>query len=330
MVVSNEPPSGATAPVPELPDTAPPGQPPGWLPPDAHETRGRGRPILIGILIVGAVLVASSLAAAFMLSQSPSSGPNLQSIGFGTGGSECTLLDDASSFPLGVPVRAVVTLSPPMPAGSSVTTKLKRNGAELLDYRDTITFDEPAPCVYGTMTRLESGHYEMTFEISPSAMPPISGEFDVDLAEGATAVPTNSAASPTLPPVVAIGDEIVITDGTGAELGAAAVAEVREPAPREVPGYVAAPGYRLVVVKVRYKATALWEINMFDWALHDETGRQFEPAGFGPVPILVTRKLAPGETFEGWIGFEVPTSDRAWIDMLALDRTTFFSVEWKQ
>jgi hypothetical protein len=38
---------------------------------------------------------------------------------------------------------------------------------------------EAAPCVWGTLPELEVGHYRMTYAITPSAMPPVSGEFDV-------------------------------------------------------------------------------------------------------------------------------------------------------
>ena len=330
QVVSTQANGGAIPPAPPLPGAASPDQSPGWIEPDAPDSKARGKPLLIGLLIVGALGVAGVLAATLMLDRG-SSGPNVASIGFGTGGSECTLEGTASSFPLGVPVRAVLTLSASLPADGTVTVRLKRNGAELLDQRDTITFDEPASCVYTRSKQFDVGHYQMTFDVNPSAMPPISGEFDVTPADVASTRPSIGAPSSSpSPPLVALGDEVVVVDQTRAELGTVEVVEAREPAPSEIAGYLAAAGYRLIVVKVRYNATALWEINMFDWALHDEAGRQYDPAGFGPAPLIVSRKLAPGETFEGWVGFEVPRSANVWIDMLDLDRTITFSVEWKQ
>ena len=42
-----------------------------------------------------------------------------------------------------------------------------------------ITLTEPAPCIFGTMHDLEVGHYHMTYAISPSSMPPVTGDFEV-------------------------------------------------------------------------------------------------------------------------------------------------------
>ncbi len=66
---------------------------------------------------------------------------------------------------------------------------------------------------------------------------------------------------------------------------------------------------------------------MFDWAMHDEAGRRYHPTGFGPTPIVVTQQVAPNETFEGWVGCEVPSSASVWIDMLDVDPSTLFSVD---
>jgi hypothetical protein len=134
---------------------------------------------LIGCLLLGGLLIAAPLIATAILDQSGSSGPDIEAIGFGTGGSGCTLTNVASSFPLGVPIRDVLTFSPALPAGGTVTIKIAKNGSELVDRRETIKVTEPAACMQGTLSPLQVGHYRLEFEVSPSTMPPISGEFDV-------------------------------------------------------------------------------------------------------------------------------------------------------
>lgn len=164
---------------PLLPGTASPGPPTGWIPPGGPAGPRRRRPLLIGCLAVGALLIAGPLIFTAIHDQAGSSGPDIQTIGFGTGGSGCTLTNVTSSFPLGVPIRAVVTFSPALPAGGTVTVKVEMNGMELVDLRRTIKIEEPAPCIYGTMPPLEAGRYRVEYEVSPSEMPPISFEFDV-------------------------------------------------------------------------------------------------------------------------------------------------------
>ena len=139
----------------------------------------RRRPFLIGCFLIVALVIAAPLVATAILDQSGSSGPNTQSIGFGTGGSGCTLTNVASTFPRGVPIRDVLTFSPALEAGGTVMITVELNGTELVDLRETVKIDEPAPCIYGTMTPLEAGHYRVEYEVSPSMMPPISGEFEV-------------------------------------------------------------------------------------------------------------------------------------------------------
>jgi hypothetical protein len=134
---------------------------------------------LIGVALVGALLLGLPLIALFVLDRTGSSGPDMQTVGFGTGGSECSLTDVASSFQLGVPIRSVLTFSPALPAGGTVTISVEHDGTELVDRRQTLTLDEPAPCVYGTMTPDEVGHYRVRYTIEPSTMAPMVGEFDV-------------------------------------------------------------------------------------------------------------------------------------------------------
>jgi len=126
------------------------------------------------------VLIAGPLIATAVLDQSGSSGPDIQTIGFGSGGSGCTLTNVARTFRLGVPVRDVVTFSPALPVGDTTTFKVEMNGTELVDRRETIpVVGQPSSCLQGTLSPLEVGHYRITVEVSSSSMPPISGEFDV-------------------------------------------------------------------------------------------------------------------------------------------------------
>lgn len=139
----------------------------------------RRRPLLIGCFLIVALLIGGPLVATAILDRSRPNGPDVQTIGFGTGGSGCTLTNVGSTFSRGVPIRDVLTFSPALPADGTVTITVERNGTELVDLGDTITVHEPSDCIYGTMRSLEVGHYRIKYQITPSTMPPITGEFDV-------------------------------------------------------------------------------------------------------------------------------------------------------
>ena len=174
----NEAPGVPTA-EPLLPGAASPNPPTGWvIPPGGPDGPSRRRPLLIGCLLIGVVLMAPLIATA-ILDQSGSSGPDIQTIGFGSGGSGCTLTNVARTFRLGVPIRYIVTFSPALPTGGTSTIKIAKNGTELVDRRETIKATEPAACLQEPLSPLEVGHYRVDVEVSPSTMPPISGEFEV-------------------------------------------------------------------------------------------------------------------------------------------------------
>jgi hypothetical protein len=160
-------------------------QPPsGWAAPPGTPRPSRARRLANGCVIVVALAVVGSLIATLALDTSGPrapdiQAPDLQSVAFGTGGSGCDITGVASSFPLGVEVIDVVTFSPALPTGATVQIRVEHNGIELTEMHDTLTIEEPAPCVHGAMTPPEVGHYRVVYEISPSSMPPISGEFDV-------------------------------------------------------------------------------------------------------------------------------------------------------
>jgi hypothetical protein len=152
------------------------------LPPKTGGEGGR-RPLLIGCLVgamlVGVTLIGLPLLVLAILDGSSPSGPNLISIGLGTGGSGCEVSEDASSFPVGVPIRSVLTMEPALAAGDTVNVTLEKDGVEVVEARQTITAKEPTPCIYGTLPDLEVGHYRMGFDVSSDQMPPIDQEFDV-------------------------------------------------------------------------------------------------------------------------------------------------------
>ena len=121
----------------------------------------------------------------------------MMSVGFGTGGSECSLTDTASTFQPGVLIRTVLEMSPALPTGGTVTVKLEKDGIELIEARQAITVTEPSACMWGTLPDVEVGHYRMTYSISPGQVPPASGEFDVTATES---TPTSTASTSDAPP----------------------------------------------------------------------------------------------------------------------------------
>jgi hypothetical protein len=178
--VPGAPPAPPAPPV--LPGATWPGPPTGRISPGAETGPRRGRQaLLIGFLSVGALLIAIPIIAfaTLVFDPSGSSGPTNQSIGFGRGGSECDLADQARTFPPGVPVRFVMTFSPSLPAGGTATMKLSKDGTELVDFRETYTAAGSTSCIHATYPSLEVGHYRLEIAISPSMMPPMGAEFDV-------------------------------------------------------------------------------------------------------------------------------------------------------
>ena len=135
--------------------------------------------MLVGcLLLVPVLLIATSLGAMYLFSQS-NAGASTQSLGFGTGGSECELANVADSFTVGETIRFVAAFEPELPAGATVTVSIERDGTELTDLGDSVTFEDAVPCFSGTVPASEPGQYRVVFEIDPSTMPPLVGELDV-------------------------------------------------------------------------------------------------------------------------------------------------------
>ena len=123
------------------------------------------------------VLCAALLLAGLASGCGPAA---VETIGFGTGGSGCTLANGASTFTTRVPVQFVATFVPDLPAGASVAISLSQDGKDLPDLAGTVHLDQGQNCVGGGWRSLATGHYRVV--INPSSetgMPPLSGEFDV-------------------------------------------------------------------------------------------------------------------------------------------------------
>ena len=99
-------------------------------------------------------------------------------IGFGLGGSECTIDTLMWTFAPDDPIRVNAEYKPSLPAGTTVTIHLTRDGIEVPGYPQTVTFKMATNCVYGNVSpgTLPPGHYR--WEVVPDSAPAISAEFD--------------------------------------------------------------------------------------------------------------------------------------------------------
>jgi hypothetical protein len=122
---------------------------------------------------------ASSAATTVTATPAPGGGPEITSVGFSTEGDRCTLGTAATSFAVGTPIHTLLEMEPALPTGGTVTVTVEKDGVEIVEARQTVSVTEPAPCIFSTMHDLEAGHYRISYAITPSAMPPATGEFDV-------------------------------------------------------------------------------------------------------------------------------------------------------
>jgi hypothetical protein len=150
----------------------------GWVQPDPSARPSRRGPFLAFGCLVVVVLVALPLAATAILDSS-SGAPEIESLGFGTGGSGCVLGVKAQTFPSGTPVRVVVQFTPELAAGSTVTVRVAKDGGPLDDL-GVVNIDTPSDCISGATASLEPGHYHVEVEVRPSVMPAITGDFVVE------------------------------------------------------------------------------------------------------------------------------------------------------
>jgi hypothetical protein len=150
----------------------------GWVSP-GPDRRGRGRLLLVGAGVIVVLFIVGSFIAVQILDRVSPGTSDIQSLAFGTGGSECQISGLTSTFRLGESVRSVVTFEPALQAGDTVSITVERDGTELIEQRDTVTMVEPAPCIHSTWMPTDTGHYRVVYTIDPSAVPPIEGAFDV-------------------------------------------------------------------------------------------------------------------------------------------------------
>jgi hypothetical protein len=156
----------------------PPDAPVHWDPPARTGDPQRRRLLRVGCLIGAAIVFGLPLVATLLLDMAMG-GPTMESVAFGTGGSGCDLAETRSSFQKGAQIRSVVTFSPALEADATVTIKFERNGVEEPDLGQTFTIRGATNCIYGSFDAAEVGHYRVEYRVTPAAMPPASGEFDV-------------------------------------------------------------------------------------------------------------------------------------------------------
>jgi hypothetical protein len=134
---------------------------------------------VLGCLIGGVLLlVIGPLTIVGILNTAGIGTAATYTVGFGTGGTGCELSTSGDTFPAGTEVRIVATFSPNLPAGSTVSVSMERNGTALPSQHVTIRVDEPMNCIHGTIPSLDAGHYRVLYE-SASIAGPISAEFDI-------------------------------------------------------------------------------------------------------------------------------------------------------
>lgn len=155
-----------------------------WTVDEATVPSGAGWSSIEIVSPVGPGSLAASPHASFTFTcvhpqpvPTPTNGPvpEIQTIGFGTGGSGCDLTGIARTFSAGVTVYNVATFSP-LP--DSVTITVSKD-AVVIYGPTTAKLDASVGCQTGRMPNLEVGHYKVVMTVVASEMPPLTGEFDV-------------------------------------------------------------------------------------------------------------------------------------------------------
>lgn len=152
-----------------------------WRLPDEPAASRRTRRWLVpGCVIVGALLfIGGPLVATAILDGSAPAG-DIQILGFGTGGSGCTLDGVISSVALGTPVHMVGSSTPGFASGSKVIVTVSVDGSPQTDFGGEIDIDTPSDCVSDIITPHLPGHSAVLLEIESSSKPAIEGAFDVN------------------------------------------------------------------------------------------------------------------------------------------------------
>ena len=134
--------------------------------------------MLVGcLLLVPVLLIVTSLSAMYLFSQS-NAGASIQSLGSAPAHPNASSRTSPTRSRSARPSVSWLRSSPSS-ADATVTVSIGRDGIELTDLGDSVTFEEAVPCFSGTVPASEPGHYRVVFEIDPSTMPPLVGELDV-------------------------------------------------------------------------------------------------------------------------------------------------------
>jgi hypothetical protein len=128
------------------------------------------------VILVISVAIYAAVIGGFL---GPGDSSSIESVGFGTGGTDCDLTTVGSTFAPADPIRSVAEFSPELPAGTVITMRLSLGGKELDAYRETLTLDTASGCISGPVSAipLAAGHYR--WAVSPDKGPEAIGEFDI-------------------------------------------------------------------------------------------------------------------------------------------------------
>ena len=176
------PPSESTYIAPTPPP--PPAPATGWQtsPPGRQHTTLIWGCLIVGLVAGIAIIAIFVWAFGTMMATERSgvNGPTIVAVGVGTGRSDCDLTGQGTTFQQGTPIHVVMTMSPALPAGGTVTTTLEIDGNEI-DH-NTVTATEASDsesCLWTDLPDPDVGHYRLTIETDPSTLPPTIIEFEV-------------------------------------------------------------------------------------------------------------------------------------------------------
>ena len=98
-------------------------------------------------------------------------------LGFGLGGSQCTIDTLMRTFAPDDPIRVNADYIPSLPAGTTVTIHLTRDGIEVPGYPVSVTYETGTDCVHGSVSpgTLPPGRYH--WEAVPDSAPAVGGDF---------------------------------------------------------------------------------------------------------------------------------------------------------
>lgn len=167
------PPSDAGA--GDVPPAAPPAST-GWVAP-GPDSGGRGRGCVIASTVIVAVLIIGFIGLIGLIFLGGQVAEALKgTIEFGTGGTECSVTGEATTFPASATIHLAAHLEREVPAGEVIRLiVLKPDGTT--ETGDT-TYDEAATCLYQDLSPgLQPGHYALEFRTGSEVLS--RGELDI-------------------------------------------------------------------------------------------------------------------------------------------------------